>query len=199
VVGGVASALGAELDILLVRRLAVPGQEELALGAIAAGGVVVLNDELIDQLGIGAELVAVCAADAREELERRERAYRGCRPQAVMRARTLLLIDDGLATGATMRAAVRAAREQAPSRVVVATPVASVSACSLLEAEADEVVCAQCPEPFWAVGVWYDDFEQTTDEEVGALLARGWERPVSAAQGRGAPPISSVRPSWGGR
>jgi len=168
----VAEALEAPLDIFLVRKLGVPGHEELAMGAIATGGVRVLNEEVIRYLGIPDEAVDAVAAKEQRELERRERLYRDGRPMIDVRGRTVILIDDGLATGSTMRAAAVALRQQQPARIVVAVPVAAESTCKAFRAEVDEVVCAMTPEPFYAVGLWYEDFSQTTDEEVRDLLAR---------------------------
>jgi putative phosphoribosyl transferase len=168
----VAAALRAPLDVFLVRKLGVPGHEELAMGAIATGGVQVLNDDVVGGLHIPAHVIEAVAARERQELERRERAYRGDRPPLDVRGRTVILVDDGLATGTTMRAAAVAIRRQQPRRVVVAVPVASSAACADLRAVADAVVCAYTPEPFYAVGVWYEDFTQTTDDEVRDLLER---------------------------
>ncbi|HSV58776.1 MAG TPA: phosphoribosyltransferase [Variovorax sp.] len=167
----VAKALGAPLDVLVVRKLGYPGQEEFAMGAIASGGVRVMSD--ID----GAWPVsdrAVEAAVQREqaELARREKAYRGARPPPLIKDQVVILVDDGLATGATMRAAVQSVRAGQPARILVAVPVASRDAAASLSALADEVVCLQTPEPFHAVGLWYLDFDQTSDEEVMRLLAR---------------------------
>lgn len=168
----VAEALGAPLDVFLVRKLGVPGQEELALGAIASGGVRVLNEDLVRGLRIPGEIIDAISEKEQRELERRERLYRGNRPAPDVRNRTVVLVDDGLATGSTMRAAVTALCRQEPARIVVAVPVASGDVCRAFQREADEVVCALTPEPFWAVGAWYDDFSQTTDDEVRALLDR---------------------------
>jgi predicted phosphoribosyltransferase len=168
----VARALGAPLDVFLVRKLGVPGYEELAMGAVASGGVRVLNDEIVRGLGISEHGIDVAVAREMEELARRERLYRGDRPPPDVAGRTVILVDDGLATGATMRAAVAALREQQPTRIVVAVPTASPDTCEVLKAEADDVVCAITPEPFFAVGHWYKDFTQTTDDEVRELLAR---------------------------
>lgn len=168
----VARALGAALDVLLVRKLGVPGQEELALGAIASGGVRVLNDELMRRLRIPTELVDAISAKEQRELERRERLYRGNRPTPSVRDCTVVLVDDGLATGSTMRAAITALSRLRPARLVVAVPVAAADACREFQNEVDEVVCVLTPEPFRAVGAWYDDFSQTTDDEVCALLDR---------------------------
>jgi predicted phosphoribosyltransferase len=166
----VAQALHAPLDIFLVRKLGVPGHEELAMGAIASGGVRVLNEEVVHTLGIHEQTIERVAAAEQHTLEERERAYRGERPRPVVRGRTVLLVDDGLATGATMRAAVVALRQQEPKRIVVAVPVAAVDTCEEFRAEVDEIVCAVTPEQFVAVGLWYQDFSQTTDEEVRELL-----------------------------
>ena len=168
----VARALGAPLDVFLVRKLGVPGHEELAMGAIASGGVRVVNEAVVRELGIGGEVLDAVAGRERAELERRERAYRGERPAPEVRARDVILVDDGLATGSTMRAAALAVLRQEPERVVVAAPVAARATCAELLAEVDEVVCAATPEPFFGVGRWYEDFSQTTDEEVRELLAR---------------------------
>jgi predicted phosphoribosyltransferase len=176
----VAEALGAPLDVFLVRKLGLPGQEELAIGAIATGGVRVLNEELVNALGITEDEIDAIAASEQPELERRERQYRDDRPPPDVRDRTVILVDDGLATGSSMRAAVAALRQQHPARIVVAVPVGAPDTCSELGAEADEVLCAHTPEPFHAVGLWYDDFSQTTDAEVHDLLVRAAERsPVS--------------------
>jgi predicted phosphoribosyltransferase len=166
----IARALDAPLDIFLVRKLGVPGHEELALGAIATGGTRVLNTELVESLGIPLEWIE--AIDAREmrELERRERAYRGDRPPPDLTGRTVILVDDGLATGSTMLAAVQAVREDEPKRVIVAVPVAPQDVCHALRDHAEEVVCLLTPASFGGVGAWYSDFSQTTDEEVKELL-----------------------------
>jgi predicted phosphoribosyltransferase len=166
----VACALGAPLEIFLVRKLGVPGHEELAMGAIASGGVRVLNEEVVRTLGIDAGSIERAAADEGEELRRREELYRGGAVPLDLRGRTAILVDDGLATGSTMRAAAQAVRALGPERVVVAVPVAAESTCEELAREADEVVCPRTPDPFFAVGIWYDDFGQTTDDEVRALL-----------------------------
>ena len=168
----VASALGAPLDVFLVRKLGVPGYEELAMGAVATGGVRVLNDEIVRGLGIPDYVIDAVAAWEQQELTRRERVYRDDRPQPNVQGRTVILVDDGLATGATMLAAIKALRQQQPARIVVAVPTASPETCSEMRSEADDVVCAITPEPFYSVGLWYDDFSQTTDEEVRELLAR---------------------------
>jgi predicted phosphoribosyltransferase len=169
---GVARTLGAPLDVFVVRKLGVPGYEELAMGAVATGGVRVLNDQLVERLGIPAPLIDAVAARESQELARRERLYRGGRPPPDVGGRTVILVDDGLATGATMHAAIEALRQQNPARIVVAVPVASSDTCEEMKKKADDVVCAMTPEPFHAVGRWYKDFSQTTDEEVRELLAR---------------------------
>ena len=166
----VARALGAPLDAFLVRKLGVPGYEELAMGAVATGGVRVLNDEIVRGLGIVEHVIDVAVAREMEELARREQLYRGGSPPPNVAGRTVILVDDGLATGATMRAAVAALRRQHPARIVVAVPTASPDTREALKAEADDVVCATTPEPFFAVGHWYEDFSQTTDDEVRDLL-----------------------------
>ena len=168
----VARALGVPLDVFGVRKLGVPGHEELAMGAIASGGVRVLNEDVVRTLGIPEELIDEVAAREGLELERRETAYRDGRPRPEIRGKVVILVDDGLATGATMRAAVAALRELLPAYVVVAVPVGAADTCHELADEADVVVCLCTPDPFVAVGVWYRDFGQTSDEEVRELLAR---------------------------
>lgn len=168
----VALELGAPLDVFVVRKLGVPGHPELAMGAIASGGVQVLSADLIDELGISPTTVDQMAARERFELERRDRLYRGDRPFTLQPDATVILVDDGLATGATMEAAIQAVRLYQPARVVVAVPVGAKETCERLRRVADEVVCAATPEPFRAVGQWYECFDQTTDEEVIELLHR---------------------------
>ncbi len=168
----VARRLVAPLDVFVVRKLGVPGYEELAMGAVATGGVRVLNDQLVEQLGIPDQMIDAVAARERQELARRERLYRGNRPPPDIRGRTVILVDDGLATGATMYAAIEALRKQNPARIVVAVPTASPETCEEMKAKADDLICAITPDPFQAVGRWYQDFSQTTDEEVADLLAR---------------------------
>lgn len=168
----VARALHAPLDVFVVRKLGAPGQRELAMGAIASGGIRVLNQGIVAALGEGA-LAAIERATAREleELQKREKNYRGDRPFPDLRDRTVILVDDGLATGATMRAAAQAVRLREPAAVIVAVPVAAASSCRGLAAEADEVICAITPAVFFGVGQFYDDFRQTSDDEVRACLA----------------------------
>jgi putative phosphoribosyl transferase len=178
----VARALGAPLDVFVVRKLGVPGHEELAMGAIASGGVCMLNDDVVQALRIPRRVIEAVAARELRELERRERAYRGDRPAPEVRGRTVILVDDGLATGSTMRAAVAALRRLGPARIVVAVPTAAPATCEEFRHEADECVCDITPDPFYAVGLWYEDFSQTTDDEVRELLERA-EGPVAAATG----------------
>jgi predicted phosphoribosyltransferase len=174
----VAQALGAPLDVFLVRKLGVPGREELAMGAIASGGVRVLNEEVVRALDIPDEVIDAATEKEGHELARREHAYRDDRPAPDVRGRIVILVDDGLATGSTMRAAAAALRKLGPARVVVAVPVGSADTCADLRAVADEVICGLTPEPFHAVGLWYDDFTQTRDEEVHDLLDRAAAQPA---------------------
>ena len=169
----IAHALHAPLDVFVVRKLGVPGQEELAMGAVASGGIRVLNHEVVAALGRFAP-AAIEEATTREvaELRRREEQYRGARPFPDLKGKTVILVDDGLATGATMRAAARAVRAREPARLVIAVPVAAESTCREMRPEADEVFCALIPEPFFGVGQFYEDFSQTTDETVRELLDR---------------------------
>ena len=173
----VAHVLDVPLDVFVVRKLGVPGHEELAMGAIASGGVQVLNEDIIQDLGIPERAIAAASIREQAELERRERRYRDGRPPPDVRGHTLLLVDDGLATGSTMRAAVAALRALQPARIVIAVPVAAPDVCAALGAEVDEIVCAETPEPFHAVGLWYFDFSQTTDDEVHDLLAAAASTP----------------------
>lgn len=170
----VARALNLPFDVFVVRKLGVPGHEELAMGAIASGGVRQVNRDVVEALGIPGNVIDAVAAREQRELERRERAYRGRRPPLSLINKTVILVDDGLATGSTMRVAVMAARQQQPARVIVAAPVGAVSACADLATEADDVVCVRTPEPFVAVGMWYRDFTPTTDHEVRSLLGTVW-------------------------
>jgi putative phosphoribosyl transferase len=172
----VAQALRAPLDVFLVRKLGLPGHEELAMGAIASGNVRVLNRDVVDVLRIPGSIIDQVATREGRELERRERAYRGDRPPPAVEGKVVVLVDDGLATGSTMRAAVLALRQQRPTRVVVAVPVAAPQTCDEFRAEVDEIVCAITPEQFFAVGLWYRDFSQTTDDEVRDLLAQAASR-----------------------
>jgi putative phosphoribosyl transferase len=166
----VAQALGAPLDVFMVRKLGVPGHEELALGAIASGGVRALNLDVLAAIGISGDQVEAVAARELAELERREVSYRGDRPPLPVDGRVAIVVDDGLATGATMRAAAHALRRRGASRIVVAVPIAPAQTCQSLRRDAEEVVCALTPEPFTAVGRWYQDFAPVSDEEVRSLL-----------------------------
>jgi predicted phosphoribosyltransferase len=179
----VAKALQAPLDVFIVRKLGVPGREELAMGAIATGGIRVLNETVVSMLQIPERIIDAVTAREQQELERREHLYRDDRPAPAVQDHIVILIDDGLATGSTMRAAIAALRLQHPARIVVAVPVAAPSTCEELGREVDEIVCAQTPEPFYGVGLWYQDFSQTTDEEVHDLLIQSeQEKPVTAQE-----------------
>ena len=173
----VASALNAPLDIFVVRKLGTPGHRELAMGAIASGGVRVLNDDVVRWYGVPPEAIEAIAREELAELDRRERAYRAQRPPLQLSGRMLILVDDGLATGSTMRAAALAVRAHRPARVVVAVPVGAKETCAELSSLADEVVCARTPEPFSAVGQWYLNFDQTDDDEVRELLQKSSSTP----------------------
>ena len=166
----VATRLGAPLDVFVVRKLGVPGHEELAMGAIASGDVRVLNAEVVAELGIPEDVVNAVADAEAPELARREREYRGDRRAVDVQNKTAILVDDGLATGSTMKAAIASLKQRGPERIVVAVPIAAPSTCDELASEVDDIVCAITPEPFHAVGDWYDDFSQTTDDEVRELL-----------------------------
>lgn len=168
----VAHALHAPLDVFLVRKLGVPGHEELAMGALASGGVRVLNPEVIHLLHLPPEVIERVTAEEQQELERRQQVYRPGRPPPQVQGRTVILVDDGLATGSTMRAAVAALRRLGPRRIIVAVPVGAAETCAELRREVDELICPYTPEPFRAVGLWYEDFSQISDEEVRALLAQ---------------------------
>lgn len=172
----IAVALGARLDLMLVRKLGLPGHRELAMGAIASGGIRVLNDDVVRGYGIDAGTLDTVARQEQRELERRDRAYRGERPQPVLAKRCVILVDDGLATGATMHAAIDAVRQQKPAQIVVAVPVAPADTISGLEPLVDRVVCPHTPEPFFAIGQWYRNFDQTSDEQVVSLLHEAWAR-----------------------
>lgn len=176
----VADVLGAEVDLLIVRKLGTPGQEELAMGAIASGGVRVLNREVIEPMRIPEHVIAEAERRELREIERREAAYRGRRPRPAVAGQCVILVDDGVATGATMRAGIAALRQARPSRIVVAVPVAPLDTVELLQREADEVVCLAMPEPFRAIGCWYVEFPQLSDEEVRARLALSWARRPAA-------------------
>jgi putative phosphoribosyl transferase len=175
----VAKALRAPLDFFLVRKLGAPGQKELAMGAIATGGVRVLNEDVVEYLQIPDNVIDEIAADELQELERREHAYRGNRPAPDVRGKTVILVDDGLATGSTMRAAAAALRQQKPARIIIAVPVSAPQTCDEYRMGVDEIVCDVTPEPFHAVGQWYKDFSQTTDEEVSNLLEQAANRKLS--------------------
>jgi putative phosphoribosyl transferase len=166
-----AKALGAPLGVFVVRKLGVPGHEELAMGAIASGGVILLDENLVRRLGLGREELERTVAAELRELQRREEAYTGGREPPDVEGRTVILVDDGLATGSTMRAAALAVRRLNPARIVVAVPVASPETCEAFHDVVDETVCVMTPRPFRAVGLWYDDFSQTSDDEVRRLLA----------------------------
>jgi putative phosphoribosyl transferase len=166
----IARGLGAPLDVFVVRKIGVPGHEELAMGALATGDVRVVNEEVVRQFEISVSALAAAAAQAQRELSRREHLYRRDRRAPEVSGRTVILVDDGLATGSTMRAAVRALKDQEPARLVIAVPTAAPSTCAEFEAEVDEVVCAITPDPMYSVGAWYEDFSQTSDDEVRELL-----------------------------
>jgi putative phosphoribosyl transferase len=168
----VAAALDAPLDVFVSRKLGVPGQEELAFGAIASGGVRVLDREIVEAVGISNAAVERITSNVRKELERRERLYRGGRPPLVVQGKSVILVDDGIATGSSMRAAIEALQQMKPRRLVVAVPVAPLSTCKRLRPKVDELICLHEPEAFFAIGQFYDDFSQTTDEEVTELLQR---------------------------
>lgn len=166
----VARALGAPLDVFLVRKLGLPGHEEFAMGAIASGGIRLINEDVVREFGVtDAEIAAVSAAEE-QELERRERQYRRDRPTPRIAGRTVILVDDGLATGSTMHAAVLALRQENPAHIIIAVPVAAAETCDEFRDLVDDIVCPETPSPFYAVGLWYEDFSQTTDEEVQELL-----------------------------
>lgn len=181
----VATALDSPLDVFMVRKLGLPWHEELAMGALASGGVRILDEDLIRAEGVSEEDVRSVTATEQLELERRERQYRGARPFPDLTGKTVILVDDGLATGSTMRAAVAALRQKGPARVVVAVPVAARETCAAFRDIADEIVCTVTPEPFHAVGLWYEDFSQTTDDEVHDLLDRSRSAREERVAGRG--------------
>jgi len=174
----VASALHVPLDVFTVRKLGTPGQEELAMGAIAPGGVRVINHEVVRSMMISEVTIEEVVARELAELERREKAYRGERPRPEIKGKTIIIVDDGLATGASMRAAVYAIRKQLPKKIIVAVPVGAESTCASFNDIADEIICLETPAPFYGVGAWYDDFSQPTDEEVRTLIDRANEHIV---------------------
>jgi predicted phosphoribosyltransferase len=177
----VARRLQAPLDVIVVRKLGVPFESELAMGAIASGGIRVLNPDVVGAFGIDEEVIARCEARERKELERREKAYRGERPAPEVAGRVVILVDDGIATGSTIRAAVAALRAQKPARLVIGVPVASAAACRQLRAEADEVVAVLETDLFFAIGEFYETFPQTSDDEVRELLSRSVPEPAAPA------------------
>jgi|SRR5436190_2899030 len=176
----IAKALEVPLDVFLVRKLGVPGYEELAMGAIASGGVRVLNSEVVRRLNIPQRTIEAVEREELAELQRRETLYRGGRPPVSVDNHEVILVDDGLATGASMRAAVQALRQMKPASIVIAVPVGSPDTCEELRSLVDDVICGECPEPFFAVGTWYSNFQQTTDDEVRELLEQ-------SAAGHGCP------------
>lgn len=177
----VASALALRLDLMLVRKLGTPGHKEMAMGAIASGGVRVLNDDLIRGLYIAPAAIDAVAQQEVLELRRRDLTYRGKRPAPAVTGQRVILVDDGLATGATMRAAIAAARLQSPAHIAVAVPVAPVETLAMLRPLVDQLICLLTPAPFFSVGQWYRDFAQTTDEEVKTLLSKAWRRELRDA------------------
>jgi predicted phosphoribosyltransferase len=187
----VAQVLQVPLDVFLVRKLGVPGHEELAMGAIATGDVVVLNEDVVRELGIPERVLAGVVAQERQELARRDRLYRDGRPMPAIQGRLIILVDDGLATGATMRAAAQAIRAQHPAWLVIAVPVGATPTCEALQAEADEIICLLTPAPFYAVGLWYEDFSPTSDQEVRAELAEAAARPLAPPGGQATPPAGT--------
>ena len=176
----VATAIHAPLDVFVVRKLGVPGHEKLAFGAIASGGVRVLSEDMIRSVGLSRSRIEAIVAREQAELERRERAYRGDRPAPSPSGLHVILVDDGIATGATMLAAARALRQENPAEIIVGVPVASPAACDELQPEVDAIICAATPEPFDGVGLWYEDFSQTTDDEVRQLLEKAARQRVSS-------------------
>jgi putative phosphoribosyl transferase len=168
----VALALQAQLDAFIVRKLGAPYQPELAMGAVAEGGMLLLNDAVVNYLSVSKEFIEETAREQMVEVERRQKLYRGDRAMAKIAGRTVIVVDDGLATGATMKVAVRALKRKEPSKLVIAVPLGAASTCSELKNEADELICLMTPEPFFAVGSWYENFEQTTDQQVRELLQK---------------------------
>jgi len=177
----VAKALNVPLDVFVVRKLGVPGYEELAMGAIASGGVRVLNEDVVRAAGIPQKVIVAVAAEEERELQRRERDYRDGRPPVVVEGRTVILVDDGLATGSSMRVAVLALKKKGPAEIIVAVPVGAPATCAEFESEVGQAICAITPEPFLSVGQWYEDFSQTSDEDVRDLLKRAGSLPVPNA------------------
>jgi predicted phosphoribosyltransferase len=177
----VAKALNVPLDVFVVRKLGVPGYEELAMGAIASGGIRVLNEDVVRAAGIPQKTIVAVAAEEERELQRRERDYRDGRPPVVVEGRTVILVDDGLATGSSMRVAVLALKKKGPAEIIVAVPVGAPATCAEFESEVDQAICAITPEPFLSVGQWYEDFSQTSDEDVRDLLKRAASLPVPSA------------------
>jgi predicted phosphoribosyltransferase len=194
----VARALEAPLDVFVVRKLGVPGHEELAMGAVASGGAWVLNEDVVGDFSISDYVIRTVAVRELKELERRERLYRGDRPPPDARGRVVILVDDGLATGSTMRAALSALRRLGPSRIIVAVPTAAPSTCAEFGHQVDECICCITPDPFYAVGVWYEDFSQTTDEEVRDLLERAAIETMAPTGERDKPPSRAVVPAASG-
>ncbi|MGH9627132.1 MAG: phosphoribosyltransferase [Bryobacteraceae bacterium] len=180
----VAKALHAPLDVFLVRKLGAPGHEELGVGALASGGVRVVNTELMESLNISERSLEEITSREWEELQRREHAYRDDRPPSDVTGKIVILVDDGLATGASMRAAAMALQERHPKKIVIAVPVAAVHSCDEFRDKVDEIVCAETPEPFYSVGSWYDNFSQTTDDEVRHLLAAASNAHIAPAEPR---------------
>lgn len=170
----VAKTLNVPLDICIVRKLGVPGHEELAMGAIAAHGVIILNHDVIQSLAISQETINLVATQELQELSRRNHAYRGEKLPINVHQKTVILIDDGIATGSTIRAAITILKQQKPDQIIIATPVAPPDVCQQLQLEVDDVICLQTPEPMSAIGLWYDDFTQTTDDQVRELLTGNW-------------------------
>jgi putative phosphoribosyl transferase len=177
----VAKALDAPLDVCLVRKLGVPGHKELAMGAIATGGVRVLNEDVVHWLRISEETIDEVMAIEMRELERRNRVYRGNRPAPKVKNNTIILVDDGIATGATIQAAIATLKQQQPRKLIIAVPVAAAATCAQLETEVDKVVCVMAPEDLYGIGIWYENFDQTTDAEVLELLTFAWMSPVESA------------------
>ena len=177
----VAEALHAPFDVFVVRKLGLPGQEELAMGAIASGGICVLNDDVVRTLDVPPDIIKAAVVEQQRELTRRERKYRDDLPPPEVRGRTVILVDDGLATGSTMRAAIAALRRQEPARIIVAVPVGAGESCDDLRELADDVVCLRMPDPFYAVGLWYENFTQTTDKDVHELLQKAAQHVCSVS------------------